>query len=109
DLQLLQQIGRGDERRAAEALPGIGGARVHDSDGPQRRNQDRPVVAGERQARRDRTHLNSSSVFLTRSTRSAPMLTAARRMIPSNSGCSSGAMSEMRKKNEMTLRIIAPK
>ena len=44
----------------------------------------------DRLRRADRGHRNSSSVFLTRNTRSAPMLTAARRMIPSNSGCSSG-------------------
>ena len=37
------------------------------------------------------------------------MLTAARRMIPSNSGCSSGAILKMRKKKEMTRRISAPK
>ncbi len=36
------------------------------------------------------------------------MLTAASRMMPSNSGCSSGAMSKMRKKYEMTRRISAP-
>ena len=37
------------------------------------------------------------------------MLTAASRISPSNSGCSSGAMSKMRKKKEMTRRISAPK
>ena len=30
-------------------------------------------------------------------------------MIPSNSGCSSGAMSKMRKKKEITRRTRAPK
>ena len=44
-----------------------------------------------------------------RSTRSAPMLTAASRMMPSKSGCSNGAMSKIRKKNEITRRISAPK
>ena len=37
------------------------------------------------------------------------MLTAASRIRPSNSGCSKGAMSKMRKKKEMTRKIMAPK
>ena len=98
DLQLLQEIVRREQRRAAEPVPGIAGSGDQDGDDEQRRDQDRPVVARRLKDGRKRAHRNSSSVFFTRSTRSAPMLTAARRIIPSNSGCSSGAMSKMRKK-----------
>src|SRR5882672_1406777 len=85
----------------------IGGARHQDDEDEKGRDQDRAVVA--REAGAHRRHRKSSSVFLTRSTPSAPMLTAASRISPSNSGCSSGAMSKMRKKKEITRRIMAPK
>src|ERR1700724_967505 len=85
----------------------IGGARHQDDEDEQGRDEDRAVVAREAETRR--RHRKSSSVFLTRSTPSAPMLTAASRIRPSNSGCSSGGMSKMRKKKEITRKIMAPK
>src|ERR1700737_2131180 len=80
-----------------------------DHDNEQPRNDDRPIVARQSQTCREGAHRNSSSVFLMRRTLSAPMLTAARRMIPSKSGCSNGAISKIRKKNEMMRKISAPK
>src|SRR5574337_1177000 len=98
DLQLLQKIGRRERRRAAEALPGVHRAGDEDRHDEEGRDEDRPVVARGLEDGGKRRHRKSSSVFLTRNTRKAPMLTAARRMIPSNNGWSSGAMSKTRKK-----------
>src|SRR5260370_41600686 len=86
---------------------GIGGARHQDDEDEQGRDQDRAVVV--REAGAHRRHRKSSSVFLTRSTPSAAILTAASKIRPSNSGCSKGAMSKMRKKKQMTRKIMAPK
>ena len=86
DLQLLEEIARREQRRAAELAPGVGGSGDEDRDDEQRRDQDRAVVARRLEDGRKRAHRNSSNVFLTLSTRKAPMLTAASRMMPSNSG-----------------------
>ena len=45
DLQLLQEIVRRQQRRAAKSLPGVSRAGDEDRDDEQRRDQDRPVVA----------------------------------------------------------------
>jgi len=47
----------------------------------------RAIVARQSQRARNRDHRKVSNVFWTRSMRSAPMLTAASRIIPSNRGC----------------------
>src|SRR6202034_4523434 len=109
DLQLLKQIGGRKQRRAAEALQRVGRPGDQDCDDEKCGDEDRPVVARQRQVRGYRGHLKSSNVFLTRNIRSAPMLTAARRMSPSNRGWSSGAISKIRKKKEITRRMSAPK
>src|SRR5271169_6218573 len=89
--------------------PGVGGPSNQDHDDEHGGDGDRPIVARQGQVRQIGGHRNSSNVFLTRRTRSAPMLTAASKMMPSNSGCSSGAISKTRKKKEITRNMRAPK
>jgi hypothetical protein len=104
DLQLLQQIGRRQQRGTAEMSDRITGTRHQADEHEQGRNEDRAVVA-----RQADPHRYNSSAFLTSSMPSAPMLTATSKISPSNSGCSRGAnVEDMEEEGNDAFRTSSP-